>query len=457
MDKKLLAQLREEKKSRFSRDLTLLEPMGPGSIVGAISVFYRMVDTFPLIHGPVGCKFLPEFTMAWYTDELVEIGCTYLNESDVVMSGEKKLADVIRKTYQDRRPRLIAVIATDASAMIGDNVESVLDQLRLDLPELKLLFIDSPGFRGDYIDGVNCGMNALVEHIMTEPDAKRPGSVNVVGEFNAWPDQEEIRRCLKAASIDVNCFITGGASLEDIENAPAASLNALLMTESGLECAKAMEAKYSIPYYYGVAPLGLGATRNWLLGLAREIDAGDGAIKSIEREYEGAKKEIDQVRDELKGLRAAIFLPGDKAVAFSRFLSTDLGMEVVAVGLTNTTEEAFNLLKDVYSECSIEPETLIVPNLYEVEELLATVPLDIVMATEAERSIAYENKLPTVSVSYPVMMGILYFNLNMYKGGAGKKEAMFGFRGAENLARRILKECKDPTIPITKNDYWWCT
>lgn len=452
MDKQLLERLRGAKKSRFSRGLTLVEPMGPGSIVGAVSVFYRIIDAFPLIHGPVGCKFLPEFTMAWYTDELVEIGCTYLNESDVVMSGEKKLADVIRKTYEDRRPKLIAVIATDTSAMIGDDVESVLDQLRLELPDLKLLFIDSPGFKGDYIDGVNSGMNALVEHVMAEPDARRQGSVNVVGEFNAGPDQKELRRCLEAVSIDVNCFITGGASLHDIEHAPAASLNALLTTESVLGCAKAMESKFSIPYYYGVAPIGLSSTRDWLLGLARRLNSGDGALRAIEREYEIAKKEIDQARKELSGLRAAIFLPGDTAVAFSRFLSADLGMEVAAVGLTNATEETLNLLNEVYAACSIEPETLILPNLYEVEELLATVPLDIVLATEAERSIAYENKLTTVSVSYPVMMGNLYFNLKMYKGGAAKKEAMFGFRGAVNIARRILKECKEPTIPLKKID-----
>ncbi|MCL5045739.1 MAG: nitrogenase component 1 [Actinobacteria bacterium] len=425
----------------------LQEPMRSSATVGAVSAIYKIQGAFPLIHGPVGCKFLPEFTISWYTDDLIHIACTYMNDFDIIYGATEKLKKAILRTYKDRGPKLLAIIGTDASSMIGDNVDLVIQETQPQTPGMDTIFLDTAGFRGEYNDGVNETMRGLIKHLMKDPQERISGTLNIVGDVAGGEDQVEIRRLLGRMGVGVNAVLTADSTTEQIKGAPRAGANICLTRELGQECAQIMQERFGLPYWAGMTPYGLEATKEWLAQAA--VLAGEPANWGgvVQAEYDQAWKDLSEARTALKGKRVGVVGSSDMALPLTRFLGLELGMDVGMVCFTNRNEAAEQELMDLVREGNLNPEVLVQANLFEVEERLELTQLDLLVGSEGERYLAHERGVTVVPVFYPRMMGKIYFQHKIYQGDSSK-EAYLGFRGAVNLGARMAKEYANPTIPL---------
>jgi len=429
----------------------LQEPMRSASYIGAVSTIYKIKDAFAFIHGPVGCKFLPEFTIAWHTDEVIQIGCTYLDEASVVMGAMEKLRKALVRTYHDRRPRLLAVVGTDTSSMIGEDVPMVIKQVQPETPDMKLIYVDTAGFRGDYFDGVEQAMIALVDHVMEEQAKRHEGSVNLVGDVVGGPDQEELLRVFQALNIPVNCVLTAGSSTSNISRAPAAQHNVCLSREHGLAAARQMQERYGIGYTVGVMPYGIKSSYDWYAKAAEALGRG-GVEEVLAEEARLARQEMEPAKRVLAGKAIGIIAPSDVALALAHFVVRDLEMNPLLVGLTNANEGTEKELARFLAEHGLTTTVITQCNLYEIYEFLATTPVDMVLGSEGERYICHEKGIPVLPLVYPRSMGSIYYNHKIYKGGI-EKQAFLGFRGAVNLAKVMVREYQNPVVPLGYTGY----
>jgi nitrogenase molybdenum-cofactor synthesis protein NifE len=312
---------------------------------------------------------------------------------------------------------------------------------------MKILCLDTAGFRGDYFVGVNLALKTIVEGMMEDDGEKTSDSVNIVGEFAGGPELQALKEALKAAGVSVNCVLTAEATLEELRDAPQAACNLLVSTEVGSLAARLMEDRFGLPHAVDFMPFGVDGTRDWVMMAAEHLGVGPSAHDGLEAPYKRAKADIDEMRHALRGKRVGIVTTSDRALGICRFVLGELEMEPVLIGLTNADRPSFEKLRGLLDGHDLAPEMYVQADLFEIEEALPFADLDILLCSEGERNIAYENSVPIVPVSYPMMLGTTYFRHTIYRDTPGRM-TLLGFQGAVNLTARMVREIEEPIIPF---------
>ena len=68
---------------------------------------------------------------------------TDLSESDTVFGATNKLREIVRRTYELYKPDGIVITTSCVTGIIGEDVESIADELSSELPVPVLLLQDS--------------------------------------------------------------------------------------------------------------------------------------------------------------------------------------------------------------------------------------------------------------------------------------------------------------------------
>ena len=191
---------------------------------------------------------------------------THMSEDDVVMGDVTRLEDAIVELDKSYAPKVIFVVASSVTAVIGTDIKGVCRYMQNEV-KAKLVAFEQGGFRGDYSIGLAETYKLLVRNLPKKDVAQEVGVYNIIGA-SAWryrmaSDIWEVKSLLdEALGLSCNACLCCDTSVEELEDMGLALVNIVLGNE-GLAAAKYLQEKFGTPYVYAV-PYGYSAVLSFL-------------------------------------------------------------------------------------------------------------------------------------------------------------------------------------------------
>lgn len=400
----------------------------PDSFTGAIYAFEGLTDAVGVINGPTGCKYYTSFLVDYQdprgsTLNPHEYGgppyfgqprapASAAEEADYIYGTATKLEPVLRQVSARAGTRLVGIVNTCGTSLIGDDVRGTVQRAGIPQP---VVVVDTSGFTGS----MACGFQEATCRLLREqvpPVAERiPRGVNLVGvsigHFNWENDLEELRRNLGALGAQVVAAVTAGASLEELRRAPAAALNVVVHEEYGGEVARAMERLYGTPWV-GVdegAPFGLEGVEAWLgtvadrLGLSREPVLEES--KGVRRRLYTALARASTLRGFPKGFSFALGGNASVVAAWLPFLHRYIGLHPVLLAIHEAGERSLAQLRAYLGAEWLDPPVLMAPDHLQLRDAMQDAAPQVILGSTIERMLArslWPDFEAFVEISFPV-------------------------------------------------------
>jgi nitrogenase molybdenum-iron protein alpha/beta subunit len=418
----------------------------------AFSVIKGVRNCVPLVHGPTGCTYSVgsayRLTGCDYRGLPVEpTTCTAMDETNVVYGGEGKLREAIQEVHARYHPDLITVLSCCCSGIICDDVETVAEEMELELG-LPVLAIRSEGFGGDFRSGHEDAFRALIK-LMVPASEPLQRTINIVGArvgptYTEWTqDLDELERLVRSIGADINAVIAGGCTLEQIRRAPAATLNASWCYDWGMKIGQLMQDRFAVPYSDTGLPYGLVATEEWIRGIAEPLDLMSEAKGFMSGERRGVADDLRTMEGHLRGRTALIEIteyPGPiRALALAR-MAEEFGARPIVINLHPYTVKERKPSLRFLLEQGQNPEVILTRGLFSLGGFESSRDTEL----EVEQiAAAYQNAIyfgiPGRFLDCPVV------NLSTEVG-----MPQFGYRGIHNMARLVSRAVKGVGHPRSK-------
>jgi nitrogenase molybdenum-iron protein alpha chain len=282
-------------------------------------------------HSPIGCAARQSFTSRNYRDLSVRRGwdvedprsmCTNLDESDMVFGGLGKLEQSIRDAYERHHPRVIFIATSCATGIIGDDVDSLATQMQEEL-HVTIVPLHCEGFKAKHWstgwDVIEHGI--LRQLVNKQPAQKQEDLVNVIH----LGGHDVFTPLLEKLGLRVN-LVMGGTTLENLALLTEASAT-VTMCSALSYLATGLEQEYGVPEIRATIPYGMQATDTWLREVARVLNRSDRVEAVIESEHRRIAKDLDFLRNRLKGKKG--FVAAGAAFAHGLIANLrELGVEI---------------------------------------------------------------------------------------------------------------------------------
>ena len=406
---------------------------------GSRVVLYPIADALHLVHGPIGCA-----SYTWDIRGALSSGpelhrmsfSTDLSETDIIYGGEKKLEKALFELIDIYHPKAAFVYATCIVGIIGDDVAAVCKKVEAKTG-IPVLPVHSEGFKGTKKDGYKAACDALFNLIdRNREDQKIPLSINILGEFNIGGETWIIKDYYKRMGIEVLSVMTGDGRVKDFGLSHRACLNVVQCSGSLTYLAQKMEAAYGIPFIR-VSYFGIEDTSQALYDVASFFtdrpDIIEKTIALVQEEVKAILPELREMKTDLTGKRAAVYVGGAfKAFSLIKALK-HLGMTVVLVGSQTGNKEDYALLKDM-----CDPGTIILDdaNPLELAKYVLEKDAHLFIGGVKERPIAYK-------------LGLGFCDHNHER-----KIPLAGFEGMKNFAREVHETVTSPVWDLVPRKAW---
>jgi nitrogenase molybdenum-iron protein alpha chain len=424
-------------------DLTSALPLGylntiPGSIsergcayCGAKHVIGTpMKDVIHLSHGPVGCTYDTWQTKRYISDndnfQLKYTYATDVKEKHIVFGAEGLLKQNMHEAF-DPFPDMkrMTVYQTCATALIGDDINAVAQEVMEERPGVDIFVCNSPGFAGPSQSGGHHKINiAWIDQKVgtVEPKITSDYVINYVGEYNIQGDQEVMVDYFKRMGIQVLSTFTGNGSYDDLRSMHGADLNVLECARSAEYICNELRVRYGIPRL-DIDGFGFEALGSSLLKIGRFFGIEDRARAIIEEETARWKPELDWYRERLTGKKVCLWPGGSKLWHWAHAIHAEMGVDVVSV-YTKFGHQG-DMEKGI-ARCEQGALAIDDPNELEGLEALEMLKPDVIFTGKRPGEVAKKVRTP-------------YLNAHAYHNGPYK-----GFEGWVRFARDIYNAIYSP-------------
>lgn len=225
-------------------------------------------DSIVLEYGPAGTT---HFGAGLYSSFGISLEnslfTTHISEDDIIMGDVSRLEKAILEIDRNYKPKVIFIVASAVIAIIGTDIKGVCAYMQEKI-NARLISFDDGGFGGDYSLGLRNTYTTLIKEFSLNSNIKKEeNTYNILGvsaaSYRIKSDIWEIQELMeKSFNMKVNTILGLEASINDLENIGAGSINLVIRNEA-LPTAKLLEEKFGIPYIYQV-PYGYEGTLNWL-------------------------------------------------------------------------------------------------------------------------------------------------------------------------------------------------
>ncbi len=376
-------------------------PRATCQLFGAIKTISNIKDSVVLVHGPKGCVYHINYILGMRGDKPPNIYSTCMDETDVIFGAADKLKSAIAELDAELEPDFIAVLSCCASSIIGEDVESVVSEVKTNA---KVIGIDAGGFEGDYRSGYSKTLQCLVE-AFAQPSARRtPASVNLIGLLRGGPDLAELRRALALIGVRVNTVLTAQATIGQIEQINSAALNVVVCEGTGKAAAEMLEERFGVPYIIEELPMGYRATRRFLSRVANALDL----VVDVDAICPMCFSDT-----QLPAQRIAVIGGPTRAIAVTNFLK-EYHIEPVLIVSDFDVDTTARLSALVSERC----EVLIAPDHETIADQCKALGVDLILGGMLERPIASRLGIAHVDIMHG-------------------SEKTVGFAGADALIKRL--------------------
>ena len=142
----------------------------PSPIAAALYTLRDLNADVIIMHGPNGCCFR---TGRLLEMDGVRVVTTAMNENDFILGAADKLEETLKEVDETFHPKLIGIVGTCASMIIGEDLKEPINNLNLDAKVIPVPAHGGSG-EGDNTEGAILTLKAATENnIITEEEAER--------------------------------------------------------------------------------------------------------------------------------------------------------------------------------------------------------------------------------------------------------------------------------------------
>ena len=403
----------------------------PSAMFGSVMALSGIDGVELAYHGPSGC-----YTIAGHirTDQ-APMG-TYsamrpsgITEDNLVMgTSMDKLRQLLKfikleSEYARRKPKLLAVVNTDSTAITGDDIVGVAKQFEKEtgVPSIS---VDAPGFKGWDVTGYDLTFRALLTKFAKPNVAKKPDSINLIAPYllssqNWLFDFEGIKDLLNKLGLSINCVLTRNTKIEEIENFAAAQVN-LMLTNEDLPFFTKETEKLGVPNFGADLPLpyGLVNTEEWYAGIAAKF----GKLEKAHELLKETGKKVKRVlgfnysytwqSNLMMQKRAALIGRAHFISSMARFLYYDLDIYPEIVVLQAASKESVDsstqLLKSMEKD-GMTVNIIVNPPYIEFARAVKSADIDFVLGSRIEKTL-----IEGMGIAHHSIGSSYYFNTFRY-------------------------------------------
>ncbi|MDR3588719.1 MAG: nitrogenase component 1, partial [Negativicutes bacterium] len=292
-----------------------------------------ITDAVVVNHAPVGCAadaVYCNITNKWgekmrgWKHRNIKVISTNMNEKDTVFGASDKLREAVREAYDRYRPAAIFVTTSCVSGIIGEDVKSVLEELKEEIP-VPLAPVFCEGFKSKvWASGFDAAFHAILASIV-KPPAKKTNKVNMINFRGSA--RRQISDMLARFGLEP-VFLVPLSSVEELSQVSEAAATVSICGTLGSYLGNALEEEYGVPYVKALQPHGIAGIESWLRGLAEATGKQDQVEAYITEERARIAPELADIRRQLKGNKAVVGMGPSFGYNYIRVLQ-ELGLEVV--------------------------------------------------------------------------------------------------------------------------------
>jgi light-independent protochlorophyllide reductase subunit N len=300
-------------------------------LTGIIWLHRKIQDAFFLVVGSRTCAHLIQSAAGVMIFAEPRFATAIIDERDLAgLADANDELDRVVGQLLARRPeiKLLFLVGSCPSEVIKLDLSRAAERLsQSHMPQVRVLNYSGSGIETTFTQGEDACLAALVPIMPREAAASR--SLLVVGAL-AEVVEDQMRRLFTSMGIDEVSFLPPRRSVDLPAVGPGTRL--LLAQPFLADTARALEARgavrLSAPF-----PLGAEGTTSWLAAAAREWGVPATRFESaIGPSRDRAMSALSKFRGELAGKRIFFFPDSQMELPLARFVSRELGMELVEVG-----------------------------------------------------------------------------------------------------------------------------
>lgn len=297
-----------------------------------------MKDVIHLSHGPVGCTYDTWQTKRYISDnENFQLKYTFasdMKEKHVVFGAEDQLRRSIKEAFAAHPDiKRMTIYQTCASALIGDDMEALAEEIMDEMPEVDIFVVNSPGFGGPSQSGGHHKINIawVNDKVGTvEPEIKSDYVINYVGEYNIQGDQFLMHDYFRRMGIQILSTFTGNGSYDDLRAMHKADLNVLECARSAEYICNELRVRYGIPRL-DIDGFGFETMAGALRKVAMFFGLEEKAEEIIAEEEARWRPELEWYKARLQDKKVCLWPGGSKLWHWANVIHEEMGVNVVSV------------------------------------------------------------------------------------------------------------------------------
>ena len=388
---------------------------------------------------------------AQHFKENFDIASTSLHEDSAVFGGHKRIEDGVM-TLARRYPhlRVIPVITTCSTEVIGDDVEGTIHRcnaaLKEEFPDRKVhvVAVHTPSFKSSQVGGYTECMLSMFKS-MTTHKALPSGKLNL---FPGWVNPGDVvllKRYLSEMGVDGTVFMDtedfdsptlpdksihthGRTTVEDIAASPNAVASIALARYEGASSAEYLKTEFEVPCTVAETPYGIGNTDALLQTISKIT--GKAIPESLVKERGIA---LDALQDLahmfFADKRVALFGHPDLVIGLAQFcMEIELKPVLLLLGDDNNKYKKDSRILDLKKNVDWDMEIVCNADLWELEKRAKDpeYKIDLILGHSKGRYVAIDNNIPMVRVGFP----------SFDRAGLYRHPTM-GYQGAMELGEAI--------------------
>lgn len=298
----------------------------------ALSQLIAIRDVAVIHHGPSGCSVV-SCLQEYLTRQLaakrgVETHSVYIgtdmDEKDTIFGSADQLQNIILEVNKRYHPKAIFVSSSCATGIIGEDIDSVVEDVKEEI-DVPVIAVHCEGFKSRiWATGFDIADHAVLSGIVKPPKEKR----NTINFKNFYESaRNEVVDIFKNFDL-YPIFLYCNSTVEELEHISESVATTCICGTLGNYLGNGLEEKYGVPYIRSINPLGVIGFEAWLREIGKVASKEAEVEKYIEKQRAIYIPQIEEIKKELKGLKAVIGMGPGYTFEFTRILN-ELGIEVV--------------------------------------------------------------------------------------------------------------------------------
>ncbi len=368
---------------------------------------------------------------------------TNIEEKDTIFGATTKLRETIKEVYERVKPNAIFITTSCASAIIGDDVEFVANDMTEELG-IPVVGCYCEGFKSKiWTTGFDSAYHSIVRKIV-KPPRKKSNKVNII---NFW-GSHIFDQLLEPLGYEAN-YVVPFSTVADLEYISEAAATIQICPTLGTYIGAALEQVYGVPEIKAPPAYGIPGTDTWLRELGKVLDREAEIEEYIHKEHARVLPILEEYRKQLQGKTAYLTAGAAHGHALIALLR-ELGLQVQGAAIfhhdpiyDNGDPTSDALAHDVNTYGDVHNYNVCNKQAYELVNILNRVRPDIMIARHGGMTLwGAKLGVPTLLI--------------------GDEQFGFGYQGVLNYAERILETldnkefvtnlAKHSSMPYTK---WW--